>query len=152
MLQNEFKNLGKKDRKRVWRWIAAWWWKTAWRWTKWQWARKSFPKKPWFEWWQTPLYRRLPKLKWFNNLFKVQYEVVNVGDLDRVNADEISWEELAKFWLISKWNTRFKVLGNWDIKWKKIVKTYKISEGARKIIEGKWWKVVLLEKNKKLTK
>ena len=36
----------------------------------------------WFEWGQTPLFRRMPKLKGFSNAkFKTEYSVVNLSDL-----------------------------------------------------------------------
>ena len=36
-----------------------------------------------FEGGQMPLHMRLPKLKGFKNRFRVEYQVVNVGDLAR---------------------------------------------------------------------
>ena len=36
----------------------------------------------WFEWGQTPLFRRMPKLKWFSNIkFKTKYNIVNISDI-----------------------------------------------------------------------
>ena len=44
-----------------------------------------------------PLHMRLPKLKGFSNRFRVEYQVVNVGDLGRLFPDggEIGPEELV---------------------------------------------------------
>src|SRR6185369_1551657 len=53
--------------------------KTAGRGTKGQKARAGGSIPPWFEGGQTPLHRRIPKLRGFKNRFKVDYEVVNVG-------------------------------------------------------------------------
>ena len=53
--------------------------KTAGRGTKGTKARKTV--SPRFEGGQMPLHMRLPKLKGFKNRFKVEYQVVNVGDL-----------------------------------------------------------------------
>ena len=69
--------------------------KTAGRGTKGTGARKNVPAG--FEGGQMPLHMRLPKLKGFRNRFRVEYQVVNVGDLGRLFPDggEIGPEEIA---------------------------------------------------------
>ncbi|NLG70246.1 MAG: 50S ribosomal protein L15, partial [Firmicutes bacterium] len=58
--------------------------KTSTRGHKGQWARSGGAKGPGFEGGQTPLHRRLPKLRRFTNApFKKEMAVVNVGDLAR---------------------------------------------------------------------
>ena len=59
--------------------------KTAGRGTKGTGARKNVPAG--FEGGQMPLHMRLPKLKGFRNRFRVEYQVVNVGDLARLFPD-----------------------------------------------------------------
>jgi large subunit ribosomal protein L15 len=71
-------------RTRVGRGIAAGKGKTAGRGTKGQKARAGGSIPPWFEGGQTPLHMRIPKLRGFKNRFKVEYEVVNVGDIARL--------------------------------------------------------------------
>src|SRR6267154_6720770 len=56
--------------------------KTAGRGTKGTKARKNVPVT--FEGGQMPIHMRLPKLKGFRNRFRVEYQVVNVGDIARV--------------------------------------------------------------------
>jgi large subunit ribosomal protein L15 len=73
----------RKDRTRVGRGIAAGKGKTAGRGTKGQKARAGGSIPPWFEGGQTPLHMRIPKLRGFRNRFKVDYEVVNIGDIAR---------------------------------------------------------------------
>ena len=68
-------------RTRVGRGIAAGKGKTAGRGTKGQKARAGGSIPPWFEGGQTPLHMRIPKLRGFKNRAKVDYEVVNVGDI-----------------------------------------------------------------------
>jgi large subunit ribosomal protein L15 len=68
-------------RTRVGRGIAAGKGKTAGRGTKGQKARAGGSIPPWFEGGQTPLHMRIPKLRGFRNRGKVEYEVVNVGDI-----------------------------------------------------------------------
>jgi len=74
-------------RTRVGRGIAAGKGKTAGRGTKGQKARAGGSIPPWFEGGQTPLHMRIPKLRGFRNRGKVDYEIVNVGDIAaRVDA------------------------------------------------------------------
>jgi len=68
-------------RTRVGRGIAAGKGKTAGRGTKGQKARAGGSIPPWFEGGQTPLHMRIPKLRGFKNRGKVDYEIVNVGDI-----------------------------------------------------------------------
>jgi large subunit ribosomal protein L15 len=68
-------------RTRVGRGIAAGKGKTAGRGTKGQKARAGGSIPPWFEGGQTPLHMRIPKLRGFKNRAKVDYEIVNVGDI-----------------------------------------------------------------------
>jgi len=146
MLQNELKSkLREKKSIRVWRWDSSWRWRTCWRWDKWQNSRKSWWVKAWFEWWQTPLYRRLPKLKWFKNRSKLQYQIVNVQDLERFDWQDVRIETLYKFWLLSKVNLPYKVLWYWDIKAKIKLFVNKISQTAKKKIEKAWGTVELIK-------
>jgi large subunit ribosomal protein L15 len=74
----------RKDRRRVGRGIAAGQGKTAGRGTKGQKARAGGTIPAWFEGGQTPLHQRIPKLRGFVNKFKIEYEVVNIGDIARL--------------------------------------------------------------------
>src|SRR4051812_19341494 len=76
----------RKARIRVGRGIAAGKGKTAGRGTKGQKARAGGSIPPWFEGGQTPLHVRIPKLRGFKNRFKLEYEVVNVGDIGAAAA------------------------------------------------------------------
>jgi large subunit ribosomal protein L15 len=78
-------------RTRVGRGIAAGKGKTAGRGTKGQKARAGGSIPPWFEGGQTPLHMRIPKLRGFKNRAKIDYEVVNVGDIAaRIEAGAFS--------------------------------------------------------------
>ena len=59
--------------------------KTAGRGTKGSKARKNVPVT--FEGGQMPIHMRLPKLKGFRNRFRTEYEIVNVGDINRLFPD-----------------------------------------------------------------
>src|SRR5262249_40498467 len=70
--------------------------KTAGRGTKGTKARKNVPDR--FEGGQMPLHMRLPKLKGFRNRFRVEYQVVNVGDIAALfpEGGTIGVDELVK--------------------------------------------------------
>ncbi len=72
----------RKPRTRVGRGIAAGKGKTAGRGTKGQKARTGHGSLPaWFEGGQTPIHIRIPKLRGFKNKFRIEYEVVNIGQI-----------------------------------------------------------------------
>ncbi len=74
----------KKSPMRVGRGIAGKGGKTAGRGTKGQKARRNM--KPGFEGGQTPLYRRLPKLRGFHNPFRVEFVALNLDVLEAFAA------------------------------------------------------------------
>ena len=69
--------------------------KTAGRGTKGQQAKTNISGR--FEGGQMPLHMRLPKLRGFRNRFRVEFQVVNIGDLARLFPDggEVGPAELA---------------------------------------------------------
>ena len=88
--------------------------KTAGRGTKGTRARKGVPAG--FEGGQMPLHMRLPKLKGFKNRFRVEYQVVNVGDLAVLfpQGGTIGPDELVEAGAVRR-NQPVKVLGNGDV-------------------------------------
>jgi large subunit ribosomal protein L15 len=88
--------------------------KTAGRGTKGTKARKNV--SPAFEGGQMPLHMRLPKLKGFKNRFRVEYQVVNVGDLAVLfpEGGTVGPEELVAAGAVRK-NQPVKVLGTGDL-------------------------------------
>jgi large subunit ribosomal protein L15 len=88
--------------------------KTAGRGTKGTKARKGVPVG--FEGGQMPLHMRLPKLKGFKNRFRVEYQVVNVGDLAQLfpSGGEVGPEELVALGAVRR-NQLVKVLGNGEV-------------------------------------
>jgi large subunit ribosomal protein L15 len=93
----------RKPRTRVGRGIAAGKGKTAGRGTKGQKSRTGHGAlAPWFEGGQTPIHVRVPKLRGFRNMFRLDYEIVNVGrisalaDTGVLDAPEIEGAEAPK--------------------------------------------------------
>ena len=88
--------------------------KTAGRGTKGTKARKNVPAR--FEGGQMPLHMRLPTLKGCTTPFRVEYQVVNVGDIARLfpQGGEIGKAELVAAGAVRK-NELVKVLGEGEI-------------------------------------
>src|SRR5713226_1003153 len=89
----------KRARKRMGRGISAGQGKTAGRGTKGQRSRTGRGIKPYFEGGQLPLVRRLPHTRGFTNIFKVNYQVVN---LDSLNAKFDSGAEVNPAALVER--------------------------------------------------
>jgi large subunit ribosomal protein L15 len=104
--------------------------KTAGRGTKGTKARKNVPVR--FEGGQMPIHMRLPKLKGFRNRFRTEYEVVNVGDINRLfpSGGTIGLDELVAKGAVRK-NTLVKVLGDGKLTVKADVTAHKFSGSAR---------------------
>ncbi|PXW31065.1 50S ribosomal protein L15 [Nocardia sp. 348MFTsu5.1] len=88
--------------------------KTAGRGTKGTKARKNVPAG--FEGGQMPIHMRLPKLKGFKNRNRVEYQVVNLGDIARLfpEGGTIGVEELVAKGAVRK-NELVKVLGEGEL-------------------------------------
>jgi large subunit ribosomal protein L15 len=107
--------------------------KTAGRGTKGTKARKNVPVT--FEGGQMPIHMRLPKLKGFRNRFRTEYEIVNVGDINRLfpQGGSIGVDELVAKGAVRK-NSLVKVLGDGKIAVKADVTAHKFSASAREKI------------------
>jgi large subunit ribosomal protein L15 len=98
--------------------------------------RTGSQKHPGFEGGQTPLLRKMPKLKGFNNPNRVSYQVVNLGDLNNFEENsEIDVIKLFEKGLISHKNQPVKLLGDGEVKKKLIIKLDKCSASAKEKIE-----------------
>jgi large subunit ribosomal protein L15 len=125
----------KHKRRRVGRGISAGQGKTAGRGTKGQRARTGRGIKAYFEGGQLPLVRRLPHTRGFTNIFRVEFQVVNLGTLnDKFNAgSEITPEALVERGLVSKAD-HVKVLGTGELSKALKIKAHAFSESAKEKI------------------
>jgi large subunit ribosomal protein L15 len=107
--------------------------KTAGRGTKGTKARKGVPAT--FEGGQMPIHMRLPKLKGFRNRFRTEYEIVNVGDINRLfpKGGAIGVDDLVGKGAVRK-NCLVKVLGDGELTVKVAVSAHKFSGSAREKI------------------
>lgn len=134
-----------KNNKRVGRGQASGTGGTAGRGHKGQFSRSGAKRRPWSEGGQMPIQRRLPKFG-FHQYGKVVYQVVNVGDLEKVAADakEITPEILQNYGLIKSANYPVKILGNGEISQKVSIKVHAVSKSALEKIEKSGGSVTLL--------
>ena len=109
--------------------------KTSGRGGKGQTARSGGSIRPGFEGGQMPLYRKLPHRGFNNKNFKIQYAIVNVGDLERVEGDEINIDTLVKSGLIRSGSALLKVLGNGEVNRALKVTAARFSASAKEKIE-----------------
>lgn len=91
--------------------------------------------KPHFEGGQMPLQRRLPK-RGFNNPNRVEYQVVNLFQLEGLEETEITPEVLNARGLIGHAGRPVKVLGSGDLSRTVTVSAHRFSKSAREKIEG----------------
>ena len=127
----------KRSRKRIGRGPGSGHGKTAGKGHKGQKSRSGYSRRYGFEGGQMPLVRRIPK-RGFTNIFRVEYQVVNLRDLERIfsNGDTVSVEELVEKGLVRGGKRPVKVLGDGELSKKLTVKVHKFSATARAGIEG----------------
>src|SRR5690348_8583871 len=74
----------------------------------------GYSKMRGFEGGQMPLHRRLPK-RGFTNIFRKEYAIVNVADLEKLEGDSFSPESLVQAGVVKKLKSSLKVLGNGEL-------------------------------------
>ena len=121
-----------RSSKRVGRGIGGKGGKTAGRGTKGQRARGSIPAS--FEGGQMPLHMRVPKLKGFNNPFRVAYQAINLDTIADSGLDEVSPETLRSVGLVGK-GALVKVLGRGELSRAVTVKAHAFSAAAGGTVE-----------------
>ena len=124
-----------RDRVRSGRGISAGRGKTAGRGTKGQNSRSGGSKRPYFEGGQLPLVRRLPHLRGFTNIWRVEYTPVNLEQLRVFTAgSEVTPEALVATGLIKSLKLPVKVLGTGELDRALSVRVHKFSVSAREKI------------------
>lgn len=136
-----------RSKNRVGRGIASGSGKTAGRGTKGQGARGVRGKRAYFEGGQLPLVRRLPFKRGFTNLFRIEYQEVNLNAInDRFSAgDVVNGESLVAAGLVRDAIKPIVVLGRGDIEKAVTVHAHRISKSAAEKIEKAGGSIVKLE-------
>ncbi len=97
-----------------------------------------------FEGGQMPAFRRLPKLKGFNNIHALNTAIVNVSTLEKLDAKEIDLAYLKENKLVHPSCEILRVLGNGEISKAVTVKAVYVTESAKEKIEKAGGKVELV--------
>jgi len=121
--------------------------KTSGKGGKGQTARSGGSIRPGFEGGQMPLYRKLPHRGFNNYEYRIEYAVINVGDLAKLDASitEVDSATLAKAGLIRATDAKLKVLGDGEVTRAFKVTAAKFTDSAKTKIEKAGGTVVLLE-------
>ena len=82
-----------------------------------------------------PLHRRLPKFG-FTNPFRQEFQIVNLKDLARCEAPEITGESLKTAGLVSHADRPVKILGDGSVEKAISVKAQAFSKSAKEKIEA----------------
>lgn len=124
-----------QSRKRVGRGPGSGLGKTAGKGHKGHKARTGGATNPGFEGGQMPMYRRLPK-RGFTNPFRVEAQAVNLSQLKRLDASDVTPATLYAAGLIGKPDVRVKLLGSGDAERAYTVRGVAISASARAKVEA----------------
>jgi len=134
----------RKNRKRVGRGQGSGHGGTSCRGHKGQRSRAGSKRKSGFEGGQTPLQRRLPK-RGFTNIFKKEYQVVNLKDLEKIKKiTKINPELLYEKRLISKKNVPVKILGEGEVTKELEIAAHAFSKTAQEKIEAAQGRITIL--------
>jgi len=135
----------RRARRRVGRGIGGKGGKTAGRGTKGQRARNTVPRG--FEGGQMPLKQRVPKLKGFNNPFRVEYRAVNLDTLQElstvIDGNVIDPDVLIAHGLLRK-NAFVKILARGELTAKVDVHAHAVSKAAEAAITAAGGTVTLV--------
>jgi len=105
-------------------------------------SRSGRDLRPGFEGGQLPIIKRLPWTRGFTNVAKMEYSLVNVGDLRLFDADaEVSPEALVECGLVKIARLPVKILGSGELDRPLTVKANKFSATAKSKIEAAGGKV-----------
>ncbi|MGS0765739.1 50S ribosomal protein L15 [Syntrophomonas curvata] len=130
--------------KRVGRGIGSGHGKTSTRGHKGQKSRSGGGTRPGFEGGQMPLQRRLPK-RGFTNVFKKEYAIVNIRDLNRFeDGSEITPEVLQNAGLINSVKDGVKILGDGELEKKLTIRVHKISRQAEEKVTARGGRVEVI--------
>src|SRR5690606_13898707 len=110
-------------------------------------SRAGYKRKMAHEGGQMPIQRRVPK-RGFNNIHRVEYKVLNLGQIEQLAEKyaitEFSLENLFINGLISQ-TDRVKILGNGELKGKFSFRVNAVSEKAKAAIEAAGGSVELVK-------
>ena len=98
-------------------------------------SRSGSKHRAWFEGGQMPLHRRVPKRGFSNFLFKKEFQLVNVSDLEMFSEDTVDANLLKDNGLVKYAMRPIKVLGDGELTKKLNVTADAFSASAKEKIE-----------------
>jgi len=98
-------------------------------------SRSGSKDRAWFEGGQMPLHRRVPKRGFSNFLFKKEFQLVNVSDLEKLDVDIINATVLKEKGLVRYAMRPIKILGDGDLTKKLTISADAFSVSAKEKIE-----------------
>ena len=98
-------------------------------------SRSGSKHRPWFEGGQMPLHRRVPKRGFSNFLFKKEFQVVNISDLELLKVKTVDSNVLKDNGLVKYSMRPIKILGDGDLTKKLNVTANSFSKSAKEKIE-----------------
>lgn len=126
--------------------------KTAGRGTKGQNSRSGGGVRVGFEGGQLPIQRRMPYKRGFTNIWRTEWETVNIGRLAELGIEgPITPEVLADRGVIRGTEFPLKILGHGELDGAVNVKAHAFSKSAQQAIESAGGTVETLERNDKWT-
>jgi len=127
----------KKSRKRVGRGDGSGHGTYSGRGCKGQKSRAGYRTKRGFEGGQLPLTKRLPRKRGFVNIFKAEYNIINIGKLNMFESgSEVTPERLLASGLVKSLKQPIKILADGDINHPLMVKAHRFSPTAKAKIEA----------------
>ena len=138
----------KRKKKRVGRGQGSGMGKTSCRGNKGQGARGRTKRSRGFEGGQMPLIRRIPK-RGFTNIFRTEYQIVNIQSLDSLAGQDITPKLLYEKEMISHENIPVKILGAGKLTAKVSVTAHAFSNSAKAAIEKAGGKIICIGEPKK---
>ena len=118
-----------KNRKRVGRGPGSGYGVTAGRGSNGQKSRSGYSHSRGFEGCQMPLVRRLPK-RGFTNIFKKEFNIINLGDLEKCGLDEVKIQDYFDKNLARKRGADIKVLADGKLTRKIKIQAHQFSQAA----------------------
>ena len=100
-------------------------------------SRAGYKIRPGFEGGQLPLIKRLPRKRGFVNIFRTEYSIVNIEELNVFESEgEVTPEKLAAAGVIKSLRHPIKILAKGELNHPLMVKANKFSASAKAKIEA----------------
>lgn len=100
-------------------------------------SRSGGGVRPGFEGGQLPLTKALPSMRGFTNIFRKEYDAVNLDRLSSFPANsEVTLERMVEAGIVKNLRRRVKILGRGELDTPLVVEAHRFSGSARQKIEA----------------